>query len=75
MESINVIVSDTTVESKTSELPIEEESLNILENDPSEIDNSLPIETPEVPNWVSKDHPINNVVGNPSEPVHTRSQL
>ena len=75
MESINVIVSDTTVESKTGESTIEEEPTNILENDSPEIDGSLPIEIPEVPNWVSKYHPIDNVVGNPGEPVRTRSQL
>ena len=75
MESINVMMSDTTVENKTGESTIIKEPTNILENDSPEIDDSLPIEIPEVLNWVSKDHPINNVVGNPSEPVRTRYQL
>ena len=49
MESINVIVSDTIVENKISESPIVVESENDFKNDSPEIDDSLPIESPEVP--------------------------
>lgn len=75
MESINVIVSDTNVENKKMEPTVLDECENDFSFNSPKIEDSLPRENPEVRNWVSKDHPLNNVFGNPEEHVKTRSQL
>jgi len=75
VKSINMVVSDINVESKIKGLTIVDESENTLTYDSPEIDDSLPTKTPEVPNWVSEHHPFDGVVGNPTKPVRTRSQL
>ena len=75
MESINVIVDNSSVKSSDSQPVTFDEDEPVLSPDPQDDTDSLPPESPSVPTWVSKDHPTETIVGNPSEPVRTRSQL
>ena len=76
VESINVVVIDSTIEPVSKDPPVETDlDTNILNDSVLMEHESLPAPTLAVPNWVSKDHPSAEVMGDIRAPVRTRNQL